>query len=335
MLGQDLHTLIGLGIESTAHTFAASIVDGQGKILSESRDVYHSPAGAGIHPREASRHHADVAPIVLKGCMETADLKMSDIDFISYSAGPGLGPCLRVGAVVARSLSSYYDKPLVPVNHAIGHLELGSLLTELKSPVCLLVSGGHTAIVMPSGGHWRIFGETLDITIGQLLDQFGRYLGLSSPCGPTVEKLALKGKHLPSLPYTVKGNDVSLSGILTACKNMVGRSSKEDLSYALQEHSYGMLCEVSERALAFVENKEFLVAGGVCANRRLMEMLDIVARRQGAVLRATPLKYAGDCGAQIAWTGLLHYQHGLIVKPDEGFVRQAWRLDGVNIPWRS
>ena len=95
---------------------------------------------------------------------------IEDVDVIAYSAGPGLGPCLRIGAVVARTLATFYKKPLVPVNHALGHVELGSMLTGASDPLVLLVSGGHTMIIAFSGNRWRVFGETLDITIGQLLD---------------------------------------------------------------------------------------------------------------------------------------------------------------------
>jgi N6-L-threonylcarbamoyladenine synthase len=270
----------------------------------------------------------------MKECLEGAHLKAPELDFIAYSAGPGLGPCLRVGAVVARSLSSYFAKPLVPVNHAVGHLELGSLLCAMSSPICLLVSGGHTAVVVPSGRRWRIFGETLDITVGQLLDQFGRHIGLSSPSGPAIETMAAKGGKLVELPYVVKGNDVSFSGLLTAAKKEVTRAPLEDLAYSLQEHAFAMLCEVSERALAFSEGKELLIVGGVSANRRLMAMVRLMAKTQGATAAGCPSAYTGDCGAQIAWTGLLHFKHGLSVAPSDGFIRQAWRLDTVDVPWR-
>lgn len=335
MRGRNHGVIVGLGIESTAHTFGASIVDSEGRILSDSRDIYRAPPGSGIHPREAARHHVDVSSVVVESCFNDAGLKMSELDFVAYSAGPGLGPCLRVGAVVARALASYYHKPLVPVNHAVGHLELGSLLTSVSDPVCLLVSGGHTAVVVPSARRWRVFGETLDLTVGQLLDQFGRFIGLASPCGPTIEALAAKGSRLLELPYVVKGNDVSYSGLLTASKKLVGKASNEDLAYSLQEHAYAMLCEVSERALAFAEKEELLVVGGVSANRRLMNMLASVADRQDARLVRSPLKYTGDCGAQIAWAGLLHHSFGVRVRPDRAFVRQAWRLDRVDVPWRS
>ncbi len=326
---------MGLGIESTAHTFGASVMDSAGRVLADCRDVYKAPPGSGIHPREASRHHAGVAPKVLKDCFQRAKIRASELDYIAYSAGPGLGPCLRVGAVVARSLSSYYRKPLVPVNHAIGHLELGSLLCSMSSPVCLLVSGGHTAVVVPAGHRWRIFGETLDITIGQLLDQFGRHIGLGSPCGPAIEKMALKGTELVQLPYVVKGNDVSFSGLLTAAKKQAGVSNNDDLAYSLQEHAYAMLCEVAERALAFSEKRELMVVGGVSANRRLMSMIDCVAKRQEATSAGSPPAFSGDCGAQIAWAGLRHFESGVSVPSSGGFVRQAWRLDTVDVPWRD
>ena len=162
-----------LGIESTAHTFACSIVEltnGRGKILSDIRSIYKPPEGAGIHPREASRHHAEQSSAVLSDTLIAAKINLGDIDAIAYSAGPGLGPCLRIGAVVGRCLAVYHKKPLVSVNHAIGHLELGMFLTGAKDPLVLLVSGGHSMILALSNGKWRVFGETLDITIGQLLD---------------------------------------------------------------------------------------------------------------------------------------------------------------------
>ena len=200
--------MICLGIESTAHTFSCAVIEKKqknGKILSDVRKIYRPPEGEGIHPREASRHHIENSSVVLKQCLDEAKIKINDLDMIAYAGGPGLGPCLRVGAVVARSLSSYYDIPIYPVNHAIGHIELGKLLTGAKNPLVLLVSGGHTMILAFSSGRWRVFGETLDITLGQLLDQFGRSLGFASPCGRKIEELANNSTNYVDLPYVVKG----------------------------------------------------------------------------------------------------------------------------------
>src|SRR5918912_668723 len=233
--------MLCLGIESTAHTFGCSILefpslqDGKrGKILSDIRDQYRAPEGSGIHPREASRHHAHIASTVLKQSLEKAKIPMKEVDVIAYSAGPGLGPCLRVGAVIARALAAYYKKPLVPVNHALGHIELGAMLTGASDPLVLLVSGGHTMIMAFSGNRWRVFGETLDITIGQLLDQFGRAIGFASPCGNRIEELASQsdGRYM-QLPYIIKGNDVSLSGMLTTAIRLASerRNALPDICY--------------------------------------------------------------------------------------------------------
>ena len=147
-----------LGIESTAHTFSCAIIEKKrktGKILSDVRKIYRPADGQGIHPREASRHHIENSSKVISECLDEAKIKISDLDMIAYAGGPGLGPCLRVGAVVARSLASYYKIPIYPVNHAIGHIELGKLLTGAKNPLVLLVSGGHRMLVAFSSGGWR------------------------------------------------------------------------------------------------------------------------------------------------------------------------------------
>lgn len=332
--------MLCLGIESTAHTFGCSIVNSKGKVLSDERDVYKAPEGSGIHPREASRHHMEASADVLRQSLKTAGVSMKDIGIVGYSAGPGLGPCLRVGAVVARTVAGFYKKPLVPVNHALGHLELGAMLTGALDPLVLLVSGGHTMILAFSHGRWRVFGETLDITIGQLLDQFGRALGFASPCGGRIEQLAVQsaGRYM-QLPYIVKGNDVSFSGLLTAAIKLASDRAEEvavtDVCYSLQETAFAMLAEAVERALSFTGKKEMMIVGGVAANKRLAEMLEAACSRQGAKLFVCPLKFAGDNGAQIAWTAIREYQvmkrH---VKVEESFVQQSWRLDTVDISWR-
>lgn len=328
--------MLCLGIESTAHTFGCAVVDEKGNILADTRAVYRAPEGKGIHPREASRHHIDASHEVLKDALSQAKVTMERVDLVGYSAGPGLGPCLRVGAVVARTIAGYYKKPLVPVNHAIGHIELGTVLTGASDPLVLLVSGGHTMILAFLEKRWRVFGETLDITIGQLLDQFGRAMGLASPCGGRIEELASKssGEYLP-LPYVVKGNDVSFSGMLTAAIKLASTRNIGDVCYSLQETSFAMLAEAVERALSFTGKKEMMIVGGVSANRRLAQMLEMACDRQNAGFFACPIKYAGDNGAQIAWTAIMDYRKAKSsVKIPDAFVTQSWRLDTVDVKWR-
>lgn len=343
--------MLCLGIESTAHTFGCSVINhdknddpnsisNNDLILSETRDIYKASAGWGIHPRDASKHHVMVASKILKGCLREAKINIKDVDIISYSAGPGLGPCLRVGAVVSRSLASYYDKPLVPVNHALGHLELGIKLCSLNNPLTLLVSGGHTMLLVYHKNKWRVFGETLDITLGQLFDQVGRKIGYASPCGNRIENMATLSKDniLHPLPYIIKGNDVSFSGLLSSVKSLLDEKSNDvsDICFSLQETAFAIIVEAVERAMAFTENKEFLIVGGVSANKRLATMLNLACEIHDCTFNSCPLRYCGDNGTQIAWTGLLQYLHNpsCTLKPENASVNQSWRLDNVIIPWR-
>ncbi|MGI0058421.1 MAG: KEOPS complex N(6)-L-threonylcarbamoyladenine synthase Kae1 [Nitrosotalea sp.] len=325
--------MLCLGIESTAHTFSCAIVERkgkQGRILSDVRKIYRPPSGEGIHPREASRHHAENSPNVLSERLKKANVRIDDVSMISYAAGPGLGPCLRIGAVVARSLASYYDIPIYPVNHALGHIELGKMLTGAKDPLVLLVSGGHTMILAFLSKKWRVFGETLDITVGQLLDQIGRYAGFASPCGPKIEELASQSTEYVPLPYVVKGNDVSFSGLLSATKRIIPKGI-EAACFSLQETAFSMMGEATERALSFTGKKELLVVGGVAANKRLSHILSSICKRHDCKFFVAPKEYAGDCGSQISWIGLLESSKKSGINVEDAFVKQSWRLDTVEI----
>lgn len=336
--------MLCLGIESTAHTFACSVIEQSGSkfypnVLSDVRDIFKAPEGSGIHPREAARHHAAVAIDVLKKSLELSNTSYKDLDLIAYSAGPGLGPCLRIGAVIARSISSFYNIKLIPINHALGHIELGMSLTNSKDSLVLLVSGGHTMILVFNKRRWRVIGETLDITLGQLLDQFGRHLGLASPCGAQIEKLADKSsQNYVVLPYSIKGNDVTFSGILSAAKRLISSSKYtiEDICYSIQETAFAMITEAVERALSATEKKELLLVGGVSANKKLSHMLSLACQRHNVKFNSCPLSFAGDNGAQIAWTGILSYLKSKnSIGISDSFVNQSWRVDSVDVTWRK
>lgn len=327
-----------LGIESTADDFSVGIVTFKGKVLANIISAYMSEEG-GIHPREAARHHAIVANKTIREAFEKAGIKPQDLTVIAFSQGPGLGPCLRTGATVARALASYLDVPLVGVNHCVAHIEIGKLATKVKDPITLYVSGGNTIVSAFDSGRYRIFGETLDIALGNCLDVFAREAGLRQregmPFGAVVEKLASKGKKLVLLPYTVKGMDMSFSGLLTAVVNLLkkGEYRLEDLCYSLQETAFSMVTEVTERALAHTEKKEVLLTGGVAANRRLQSMIEAIAEEHDAKFQVVPKQFALDNGAMIAWTGVLAYKHGIVTPIEKSFVKLRWRLDRVEVPW--
>jgi len=326
-----------LGIESSADDFGIGISTFKGEILANQSDSY-IPSQGGIHPREAARHHSEVADKVLIQALTKAQIKPQDLTAIAFSQGPGLGPCLRTGATIARALASYLEVPLIGVNHSIAHIEIGKLKTGAKDPVTLYASGGNTMVTAYESRRYRVFGETLDIALGNCLDVFAREAGLRSrkglPLGAAVEQFALKGKKLISLPYVVKGMDLSLSGLLTAATSALHDGCRlEDVCYSLQENAFSMVTEVTERALAHTEKKEVLLTGGVAANKRLQSMLTLISEEHDARFAVVPLEFATDNGAMIAWAGVLAFRYGLVTPLEESFVKLRWRVDKVDVPW--
>ncbi len=274
---------------------------------------------------------------VISRALKKAGLRGKDIDIIAFSQGPGLGPSLRTGATASRALAAYLQIPLVGVNHCVAHIEIGRLATGLEDPLTLYVSGGNTIVTGYEAGRYRIFGETLDIAIGNCLDTFAREAGLEYPGGPAVEKLALGGKRLISLPYIVKGMDLSFSGLLTAAVQELraGRSRVENVCYSLQEVAYAMLGEVTERALAHTGKEEMLLTGGVGANKRLRSVIGSIADEHDVKAEFVPIGYATDNGAMIAWTGVIAYLSGVRTPIEVSYIDSRWRLDEVEVPWRG
>lgn len=321
-----------LGIESTAHTFGVGIVTFDGKILANAKRQFTTSEG-GMIPSDVARHHEKIKEVVLKEALEKANVSWKDISLISYSAAPGLAPCLIVGKNFAAALAKEHDVALVGVNHSICHLTIGDLICGAKDPMYLYVSGPNTQVIGLSGGRYRVFGETLDVGLGNMLDKFAREIGLGFPGGPKVEKLAV-GKYV-ELPYSVKGMDVSFAGMLTkALRLFRSGTPKEDLCFSLQETAFAMLAEVAERALAHTGKSELLLIGGVAANKRLCKMLDVMCKGRGAKFHAVPLEYSGDQGVMIAWQGVLQFKAGETVNPDSAQIRPYERVDDVPIFWK-
>ncbi len=324
-----------LGIESTAHTFGIGIVDTEGKVLADVKSVY-SPDEGGIHPREAAEHHQEACLLILKKAINQAGISLRQLCAVAFSQGPGLPPALRIGAIMARGLAYSLEIPLLGVNHCVAHVEQARYFSKAEHPLVVYLSGGNTQLTTLEGKRYRIFGETLDIALGNMLDMFGRAAKLAHPGGPKIEKLARQadGTYLP-LPYTVKGMDLSFSGLLTASKRLLKEGAAlSTVCYSLQETAFAMVTEVVERALAHTQRAEILLTGGVAANKRLREMLRIVAKGQSARFASVPPKFAGDNGAMIAYTGLLLYRDKIETPIPASKVLPKWRLDQVDIPWQ-
>ena len=319
--------MIFIGVESTAHTFGVGVMNSQGEVLANVKDSYSSADG-GMIPDKVAKHHEEVAERILAEAFRVAVIAWKDVNFIAYSAGPGLDPALWAGYRIVSAWASTEGKKLVGVNHCCAHLSIGKVWNKLDDPCYLYVSGVNTQIIVEerlSEGKYQIIGETLDIGLGNMLDKFGRILGLGFPAGAKIEELAKRGKYV-ELPYTVKGMDASFSGILTKADQLFKRgiASREDLCFSMQETSFAMLAEVVERAMAHTGKKELLLVGGVGANTRFCEMLDIMCAQRGARFFKVPMDLAGDQGAMIAWEGYLRRgSYGNIsVKPH-------WRTDEV------
>lgn len=330
--------LIILGIESTAHTFGVGIVSNREPyILADVRRVYR-PREGGILPREAAAFFAKEAGSAVAEALKEAGISVRDLSGIAVALGPGMGPVLRIGATVARALSAAYNKPLIPVNHAVAHLEIARYATGLRDPLVVYVSGGNTTITTHVAGRYRVFGETLDIALGNLLDTFAREAGIAPPYivggDHAVDRCAEGGEFIEGLPYTVKGQDVSFSGLLTAALRMLRKGARlSDVCYTLREIALSAVVEVAERGLAHTDKRELTVAGGVAANRFLREKLERMASRHGVEYAPVPRRYAGDNGVMIALTGLANYKWGITVDVERAYVRQRWRLDEADVPW--
>ena len=327
--------MITLGIEGTAHTLGVGIVDSDHNVLANELDMF-KPEQGGLHPREAANHHADKVSSIISQALDVAGLSPGDIDLVSFSMGPGLGPCLRVAATAARAFSAALKIPIIGVNHCIAHLEIGRALTGCDDPALLYASGGNTQIIAFSEGRYRIFGETQDIGIGNMLDKLGRDLGMGFYAGPIFEKLAKDGDRFYELPYSVKGMDVSFSGLMTAALSLKRKGVPlEDIALSVQETAFAMLTEVTERAMAHIGKDEVLLGGGVAQNMRLREMVAEMAHARGAEMYVPDRRFCMDNGAMIAWLGCEMYQSGVRMDISQTAVLQRFRTDEVEVIWRQ
>ncbi|MFP3950237.1 MAG: KEOPS complex N(6)-L-threonylcarbamoyladenine synthase Kae1 [Candidatus Micrarchaeia archaeon] len=318
--------MLVLGIESTAHTLGIGVCR-NGKILSNAQNIY-KPKNEGIVPRKAADHHAEVFPEVLSSSLSSAGISMGELDLVAFSQGPGIGAPLAVGCTAAKYLSFKYSKPLVGVNHPYAHVKIAEHLTGIKNPLVLYVSGGNTQILAEEESGFRIFGETLDIGLGNLFDTFAREAGMAYAHGSALEKLARGGRYV-KLPYTVKGTNLSFTGLQTAAARALREHPARDVAYSLMETAFSMCCETLERALFLTRRRGIIVCGGVAQNRRLRSMLHILAKEDGVKFGVAPDEYNRDNGAMIAYAGGLIYKKKGTKPPESWNPAPNQRIDCV------
>jgi len=331
-----------IGLEGSANKIGVGVVS-DGKILSNPRRTYNAPPGQGFLPRDTADHHRKYVLTVVSEAMQEANIIASQIDAVAFTKGPGMGAPLVSVAVVARTLAQMWKVPIIGVNHCIAHIEMGRLITGADNPTVLYVSGGNTQIIAYSEQRYRIFGETIDIAVGNCLDRFARALKLSNDPSPgyNIEQAAKRGRKFLSLPYVVKGMDVSFSGILSFIEDRVenlissGEYTGEDLCFSLQETLFAMLTETTERAMAHTGSQEVLIVGGVGCNLRLQEMVHIMCKERNARLYATDMRFCIDNGAMIAQAGWHMFNHKMLTSWSDTTITQRFRTDDVLVKWRE
>jgi len=328
-----------LGVETTAHTFGVAI-DVDGKILCNVREIFTTKKG-GLIPMEVRKHHEMVSGELYTKALNEAKIREEDVDAIAFSNAPGLAPCLLVGMEFVKEKAKKLGIPVICVNHCIAHLEIGELIGA-KDPVMLYASGANTQIIAYEAGKYRVFGETLDLGVGNFIDTFARFAGLGFPGGPKIQKLAEACKNkekLIELPYSIKGMDVSFSGIQTKLKNLLDKGENlEDLSYSMQEYVFAMLVEAAERALAHTGKKELLLGGGVACNSRLQEMCKIMCNARGVKLFFPDREFLVDNAGMIGYLGWKMFKKNLyydVSNLDDVDISPRERTDDVDVTWNE
>ena len=380
--------MLAIGLEGSANKLGVGIIlhpdkGGPAQILSNIRHTFNSPPGEGFLPKDTAKHHRAWVVRLIAQALEESGVTVDDIDCICYTKGPGMGAPLTSVAIAARTLSLLWGKELVGVNHCVGRMsktltlhvphfptyskmrsqtetktppidiEMGREITGALNPVVLYVSGGNTQVIAYASQRYRIFGEALDIAVGNCLDRFARTLCISNDPAPgyNIEQMAKRGRHLVDIPYAVKGMDCSFAGILTSVDLLAARLeregeawrdegsgeriTREDLCYSLQETVYAMLVEITERAMAHVGSRQVLIVGGVGCNERLQEMMGLMAKERGGSVFATDERFCIDNGIMIAHAGLLAYRTGFRTPLDESTCTQRFRTDEVLVKWRD
>ena len=333
---------IVIGFEGSANKIGIGVVQ-DGEVLSNPRRTYMTPPGVGFLPKDTAKHHRQQVLVVLREALEEANISPEQIDAVAFTRGPGMGAPLASVALVARTVAGLWDKPLLGVNHCIGHIEMGRLITGAQNPTVLYVSGCNTQVIAYSQQKYRIFGETIDIAVGNCLDRFARVLGLSNDPFPgyNIEQCAKEGKKFLPLPFVVKGMDMSFSGILSYIDERAerliksGEYSPADLCFSLQETVFAMLVETTERAMAHCGSSEVLIVGGVGCNLRLQEMMRLMCEERGGTLYGTDMRFCVDNGAMIAQAGWEMFRSGTLTPWEETAITQRFRTDEVLVKWRD
>lgn len=342
-----------LGIETSCDETAAAVVgldsNGTPQILSNTilSQIEAHAAFGGVVPEIAARAHVEALDGVIEAALADAGMKLSEVDAIAATAGPGLIGGLIVGLTTAKAIAAAASKPLVPINHLEGHALTARLTDRIDFPyLLLLVSGGHTQIVLVAGvSEYQRWATTIDDALGEAFDKTAKVLGLPYPGGPNVEQAARKGDPRRfAFPRPLKGEHrpgFSFSGLKTAVRQAaselvpLGKEDVADICASFQRAVSETLEDRTARSLDRFRNEfpdlaqpVLVVAGGVAANAEISATLNRLCNAKGFRLVVPPAALCGDNAAMIAWAGLERLRAGMVEDDVFSFApRSRWPLD--------
>lgn len=302
-----------LAIESSCDETSAAVTRGRDvlSLVIASQIEIHKRFG-GVVPEIASRNHVSAIRNTALQALKQANVSLSDISAVAVTYGAGLLGALLVGVSYAKALAYAMNVPLIKVNHVRGHISANYIADKSLEPpyLCLLASGGHTAIVEVVGyDDVKVIGTTQDDAVGEAFDKVARVLGLPYPGGPEIEKLAKDGKPTIDFPkgfHNKNTLDFSYSGLKTSVINYMHTAAqkgeevnKADVACSFQKSAVGVMTENVEKALLKTGLKTVVIAGGVASNKQLREEMEKVGKKHGVNVIYPPLKLCTDNAAMI------------------------------------
>ena len=338
-----------LGIETSCDETAAAVVqenkDGTAKVLSNivSSQIKEHEKFGGVVPEIAARAHIENIDFIIQKALKKSKKKISDIDAIAATAGPGLVVCLNVGYNIGKSLASFSNKALFSINHLEGHALSPSIENKISFPyLLLLISGGHSQYLIVNGvDDYKQIGTTIDDAVGEAFDKTAKILKLGYPGGPQIEKVAKFGnKNTFKLPEPIinrGGCNLSLAGLKTAVlrksKEISLEKEKYNLAASFQETIKKILFKKTKLAMEEFEKKKnkhsknfFVIAGGVAANKVIRKSLVELCKKKEFVPIFPSKEFCSDNAAMIAWAGIQRYKKKLFDK-ENILVHSRWPLD--------
>jgi N6-L-threonylcarbamoyladenine synthase len=343
-----------LGIETSCDETAAAVIrendKGTADILSNivSSQIEEHKKFGGVVPELAARAHLENIEYIIDTALKESKISIDKLDGVAATAGPGLIVCLTVGLNIGKSIAAFSNKPFIGVNHLEGHALSPGLEKKIEFPyLLLLISGGHTQfLIVKDINEYEQLGTTIDDALGEAFDKTAKMLDLGYPGGPNVEKFSKLGdKNFFKLPEPIinkAGCNLSFAGLKTAVlresKKIYGEDKlKYNLAASFQNTINKILYKKTKVAVEMFrektkkENFQFIVAGGVAANKTIRENLSTLSNEMSFKTIYPNLKFCGDNAAMIAWAGIQRFKKNMIDDVNIA-AKSRWPLDG-NAPY--